>query len=175
MRGRHQLENASIAIAIAEELQDVGLDVQLSIFDASIESVTHPGRLEYRGNVLLDGAHNVGGAKALAEYLDEFEKRPITLVFGAMREKNVEEIAAILFPLAEKIVLTEPANSRALSYGEILMAMPAGISQLAVFATDKVENAIEIARDITPADGIILVTGSLYLVGEAKRILSSQI
>jgi len=175
MRGRHQLENASIAIAIAEELQDVALDLQLSIFDASIETVTHPGRLEYSGKFLFDGAHNAGGAKALAEYLEEFEKRPITLVFGAMREKNVEEIAAILFPRAERIVVTEPDNARALSYGEILMAMPAGISQLAVFATDKVENAIEIARDITPADGIILVTGSLYLVGEAKRILNLQI
>jgi len=175
MRGRHQLENASIAITIAEELQDVGLDIQLSIFDASIEGVTHPGRLEYDGKFIFDGAHNVGGAKALAAFIAEYEKRPITMVFGAMNDKSVAAILSILAPIAERMVVTEPSNSRSLAYSELLEKLPSSLSKEKTFATDHVQKAITIAREITPADGIILVTGSLYLVGEVKRILSSQI
>ena len=97
------------------------------------------------------------------------------MVFGAMNDKSVAEIFTILAPLADRIVLTEPSNSRSFSYDELLEQLPGGISKEQTFAADSVKNAIEIAEAITPSDGIILVTGSLYLVGEAKTILRSQI
>ncbi len=179
LKGRHQIENAQTAINLAQaliyEFVIFPFDDKEYYVVEGLRMAKHPGRLEYRGKYLFDGAHNIGGAKALAEYLYEFEKRQITLVFGAMREKNVTEILDTLAPLVERIVFTEPSNTRSLSYVEILDHLPAEISRRRTFATDAVVNAIDIAETITPDGDIILVTGSLYLVGEVKKILQSQI
>ncbi len=174
LKGNHQVENARITVLLAETLKKHFAITDQTIIDG-LAIARHPGRLEYRGNYLFDGAHNAGGAKALAAFIDEYEKRPVTMVFGAMNDKNVAEILSILAPIAERIVVTEPSNSRSLSYAELLDELPSNLSKEKTFATDHVQQAITIAREITPADGIILVTGSLYLVGEVKRILSSQI
>lgn len=171
LSGRHQIENAYTAIMIATTLgNDFNAEITEEQIRLGVANACHPGRLEYQGRYLFDGAHNIGGANALAAYLNEFEKRPITLVFGAMRDKDIAEITSISFPLATKIVLTEPENPRALSFEELLDQMPAVIPRQSVFVTDRVANAITIAETVTPEDGIILVTGSLYLVGEVKRL-----
>jgi len=170
LAGRHQLENAKVAILVAETLKGHFPISSQDIIDG-LENARHPGRLEYQGRYLFDGAHNIGGATALVNYLKEFEKRSITIVFGAMRDKEIAEIATILFPLAARIVLTEPENSRSQSYEELLEQIPDDISRLNVFAADSVEKALTIAETMTPDDGIILVTGSLYLVGEVKQVL----
>lgn len=176
LKGRHQIENARIAVMLSEVLRfDFGLNINRDSIIDGLEDARHPGRLEYVGQYLFDGAHNIGGAHALAEFIREFETRPLTLVFGAMNDKNVAEILAILAPLAERIIVTEPSNTRSLSYQELLEQMPSGMSKERTFATDNVKSAIDIASEITPDDGIILVTGSLYLVGEVKSILQSQI
>ncbi len=176
LAGKHQIENASTSVMVSEILRvDFSLSIDEEAVWKGLEDVRHPGRLEYQGRYLFDGAHNVGGADALAAFISEYEKRPITMVFGAMNDKSVAEIFTILAPLADRIVLTEPSNSRSFSYDELLEQLPGGISKEQTFAADSVKNAIEIAEAITPSDGIILVTGSLYLVGEAKTILRSQI
>ena len=173
LKGSHQLENAKVAILLVESLINSGFAISKEIVTRGIEYAKHPGRLEYSGNYLFDGAHNVAGASALADYLKEFETRPLTLVFGAMRDKNIKDIAETLFHLASRIVITEPANLRALSYEEILDAMPSDLDKQSTFVTKTVANALVIAAEITPADGIILITGSLYLVGEVKKILNN--
>ncbi len=172
--GRHQVDNAKVALLVAEELVRRFTILQSDIC-LGLRNASHPGRLEYQGNYLFDGAHNIGGANALAEYVREFETRPITLVFGAMRGKNVSEILEILAPLAERIILTEPSNSRSLSYEELRERLPTEMSKERAFVTDNVMSAVDIANNITRDEGIILVTGSLYLVGEVKKILKSQI
>jgi len=173
--GKHQIENACTTVLIAEQLREkFGLPIHEETWKG-LKDAVHPGRLEYDGKFLFDGAHNTGGAKALAAFIDEYEERPITMLYGAMNDKNVAEMLSILAPIVERMVLTEPSNSRSLAYSDLLEKLPSNLSKEKTFATDHVENAITIAREITPADGIILVTGSLYLVGEAKRILSSQI
>jgi len=174
LKGSHQVENSAVAVAVTNEISAY-FKISGAEISAGLKNTRNPGRLEYRGRYLFDGAHNIGGAKALAEFLSEFEKRPITLIFGAMREKNVKEILNELAPFAERIIFTEPANTRSLSYGELLEYLPAEITRERTFATDRVVNAIQIAETVTPDDGIILVTGSLYLVGEVKKILKSQI
>lgn len=182
LKGRHQFENAQTAIQAAKALLYHGafLDLQegegedeIRILEG-LQKALHPGRLEYAGKYLFDGAHNIGGANALAEYIHEFETRPITLVFAAMRDKKVAEILSILIPLADRIVVTKPVNSRSLSYQEILEQLPSNISKEKTFATNAVANAIDIANEITPEGGIILFTGSLYLVGEAQKLLKAQ-
>jgi len=174
LRGRHQIENARISVLLAEVLRvDFHLKISSSNVLDGLENARHPGRLEYAGRFLFDGAHNTGGVRALAEYIVEYEKRPITLVFGAMRDKNIAEILAVVAPLVERIVITQPSNSRSAPYDELLRRLPSNISKEKTFATDNVASAIDIADNVTPPGGIILVTGSLYLVGEVKKIIKA--
>lgn len=174
MLGVHQFENASVAVALAEMLQDEGFAISNRDICIGLENARHSGRLEYIDNVLLDGAHNVEGAKALAEYLNEFVDRPVTLIFGAMKDKDVSDIVEILFPLAENIVLTKPSNSRAMSVEMLAAFLPKKIDRENAYLDADIVSAIDTARRIVSADGIILVTGSLYLVGEVKKLLNNQ-
>jgi dihydrofolate synthase/folylpolyglutamate synthase len=177
LRGDHQIENAETAIRIAKALRDQEKFANGEPSDGSVieglQRANHPGRLETVGKYLLDGAHNSGGAYALAEYIRDKKTRPITLIFGAMSDKNVSEMLKTLAPLAARIVVTEPLNPRSVSYNELLETLPADVSKERTFATNNVASAIAIANAVTPDDGIILVTGSLYLVGEAKKLLQN--
>ncbi len=179
LRGAHQTENAQTAVQIAKALKYDGLflafkdgEQEFRIVEG-LEKAQHPGRLEYVGNFLLDGAHNIGGARALRAYLDEFERRPITLIFGAMKEKDIREIAEIIWPRAERVILTRPANTRALSPDELWAQASASFDKSKVVKTENVADALEKAREFTPPGGIILVTGSLYLVGEVKKLFNN--
>ncbi len=121
--------------------------------------------------MLFDGAHNVAGALALRAYLDEFMRSGITLVFGAMADKNLEQMAAILFPVAKRLVLTQPQSPRAATIETLKeLAATAGHSKHLYFS-ESAAAAIEIAKDITPQAEVICITGSLYLVGEIQSAL----
>ncbi len=173
LAGRHQIENASIAVATARILGD-----HFSIRDehivAGVETAKHPGRLESVGEFLLDGAHNIGGARALREYLDENIGQPITMIFGSMAEKDVKGIASILFPRANRLILTRPDNSRALSPETLLHAVSEDFDREKIFLTDATATAVEKAREISGSDDLILVTGSLYLVGEVRSMITAE-
>ena len=172
--GKHQIENAKVAILLAEILQDRFAITPQNIIHG-LENTRHPGRLEYVGKFLFDGAHNIAGAKALREYLDEFVKQPITMILAAMKDKEIGEIGKILFPKAETLIVTRADNSRSLDPGAIATHVPDGIEAKKLIVTQSVGEALKKAVEITDDSSVILVTGSLYLVGEAKRILRSQI
>jgi dihydrofolate synthase/folylpolyglutamate synthase len=174
LRGRHQAVNACVAIGLAEELGQSGYAINRAEIIAGLESARHAGRLEIHEaspRILFDGAHNAAGAQALRDYLDEFVSAPVTLVFGAMRDKDLAEITRILFPAARRLILTEATNPRAASV-EMLANIAARFidSQTITLAPD-IDEALTRALAQTPPDGIICVTGSLYLVGEAQSIL----
>jgi dihydrofolate synthase / folylpolyglutamate synthase len=173
MPGRHQWTNANLAIYLAENLRDFGFKISKENVETGLETARHRGRLEFRRNFLFDGAHNIAGAKALREYLDEFVKQPITLVFGAMRDKDLTEIAAILFPKAESIIFTKPDNPRAMETAELMKFLPAEFNRENVHQTQTVEEALKLAPSLAKR-GIVCVTGSLYLVGEAQKILGEN-
>ncbi len=175
LAGRHQIENAKLAVLVGEELAR-RFPMLKSHIPQGIERARHPGRIEYQGDFLFDGAHNVSGAKVLAEFLAEFEQRPITLVFGVMQGKDVAGMSELLFPLAEAIVITRPRNSRALDVAEVLRLAPREHWRDKVIVPEPdVRKALASARRISREGHVIVVTGSLYLVGEAKQILGSQI
>ena len=117
LRGRHQITNAGLAIQLAESLRSRGFTIPKSAIINGIQETRHLGRLSLHlgTSMLLDGAHNPGAARALRDYLDEFVKEPLTLVFGAMSDKRLSEMAAILFPGVEHLILTRPDNPRAAS------------------------------------------------------------
>lgn len=171
LRGKHQVDNARIAMMVAEVLNS-DFPINLVQITGGIGRARHHGRLEYLlPNLLVDGAHNPAGAIALRQFLDEFEDRPITLIFGAMRDKAVIEIARILWPTAAKLILTKPATSRALTVEELAVAPPKSISRDKIESAATAEEAFGRAKEVTPPNGVIVVTGSLYLVGEISRLL----
>lgn len=170
LRGRHQLENAATAIVTAENLKDFSIS-RAAIIEG-LETGTHAGRLEIQGNILFDGAHNAAGAKALGDFLQEFIRNKITLVFAVMRDKDLSEIASILFPLAENLILTRAENPRSAAPEKLREFVPQNFPAEKVFVVESVSEAIKKAREITAPENLICVTGSLYLVGEAKSIIS---
>jgi dihydrofolate synthase/folylpolyglutamate synthase len=177
LRGRHQLTNASVAVALAESLAEDGFPITREHVVAGLENAEHAGRLELDARhapaLLLDGAHNPAGARALRAYLDEFAGGRVTLVFGAMRDKALAEIGATLFPAAEHLVLTEPRNPRAASVAELLRAVPLPPASSTITLAPSSRDALAIARTHTPPGGLVCVTGSLYLVGEVKSLLET--
>jgi dihydrofolate synthase/folylpolyglutamate synthase len=177
LRGRHQVTNAAVAIALAESLRERGFEISPDAVKCGIESAAHPGRLEFweaRPPMLFDGAHNPAAARALRDFLNEFVKQPITMIFGAMRDKALSEMAATLFPKARAVILTELDNPRAASIETLKAAAPRDFDQTNVHQAPSVEEALLIAQDITAGDGLICVTGSLYLIGAVQEILSHQ-
>jgi dihydrofolate synthase/folylpolyglutamate synthase len=170
LRGRHQIENAAIAVGLAVGLRK-HFQIREETIEEGLENAFHPGRLEYIGCFLLDGAHNIAGAKALAAYLDEFVDKPITMIFGAMKEKDVSGIAQILWPRTERLILTRLNNSRSTTADELSDFVPENFDRERIVLTNSVEDAMTAAGSA----GLVVVTGSLYLVGEVKRILSFRI
>jgi dihydrofolate synthase / folylpolyglutamate synthase len=173
LAGLHQFENAQIAAAIAVVLREY-FPISDTHIASGLEHASHPGRLELAGQFLFDGAHNIGGAKALRAFLDEFIDSPITMVFGSMEDKDIAEIASILFPRATRLILTRPRNSRAQSPDRILLSMPADIDRDHVYVIDNVEDAIAKAEAISESGDLVLVTGSLYLIGDVKKLLARE-
>jgi dihydrofolate synthase/folylpolyglutamate synthase len=117
--------------------------------------------------IILDGAHNPAGARAVAAYLERFcAGRRVWLVYGAMRDKAVAEMSAILFPLAREVILTAPDQARAVR-PELIREM---VSHPRLRIAPRVADALAAAREAAPED-VVLVTGSLFLVGEARALL----
>ena len=184
--GRHQLRNVALAIAAAEELskQGLGRNANPGITPASIErgvrEVRWPGRFQVVAahdgwpEIVLDVAHNPAGAWALRSALSEqYDGRPMIFVFGAMRDKAIAEMAEILFPLAERVIAARPDNPRSASTEEIQQAGSRTGAEIEAIAG--VPDAMQRARSLAGADSVVVVTGSIYLVGEAMRVLHLRI
>jgi dihydrofolate synthase/folylpolyglutamate synthase len=177
LRGRHQASNASTALALAEVMREQNFPVTREGIIEGLEIAEHAGRLELLAcepSLLFDGAHNASGARALRDYLDEFVHGPVTLVFGVMRDKELDEIAATLFPAAHELILTRPTNARAASLDTLeQLAASHGVNSSPFFASTPAE-ALRVAAERTPHGGIICVTGSLYLIGEVKSLIARR-
>ena len=166
LAGEHQVENALTA-ALALSL--LGLTTQA--IEAGIAIARWPGRLEHVSGspeVILDGAHNPAGARALAAYIRRFYSgRPVRLIYGAMRDKAIEEISAILFPLAQQVIVTAPRQARALAPETMLQ-----ISDHPNLTTAPgIEEALASAHALAGPTDVIFVTGSLFLVAEARAVI----
>jgi dihydrofolate synthase/folylpolyglutamate synthase len=172
--GRHQLRNVALAIAAAVELNSFGFKVTAADIERGIRETSWPGRLQLLEKdgqkYLLDVAHNPAGAWALRSALSTyFEDRPLVLVFAALRDKAIVEMADILFPLADHVVVTHVNNPRAASPDEIRQAgarTGADISSQPTPAT-----ALQAAKALAQRKALVVVTGSIYLVGEALQHL----
>ena len=175
--GRHQLRNLSLAITAAEELNRFGFAITPQHVEQGVRATRWPARFQvipgedgFR-EIVLDVAHNPAGAWALRSALSNFyEGRPLTLVFGAMRDKAIGEIADILFPLAETVVVTHADNPRSARPQEI--ATLAAHTHAEILVEESVRSAIERARKLAASKGVVVITGSMYIVGEALGVLT---
>jgi dihydrofolate synthase/folylpolyglutamate synthase len=175
--GRHQLRNIALAVAAAEELGKRGVSgITSESIERGIRETHWPGRFQVLAaqqgwpEIVLDVAHNPAGAWALRSALAErYDDRPLIFVFGAMRDKAISEMAEILFPLARRVIATRPENPRAASPEEIQQA--AGRTGSDVELVAETGLALERARAGAGSQDVLVVTGSIYLVGEAMRLL----
>jgi dihydrofolate synthase/folylpolyglutamate synthase len=170
------LRNIALAIAAAEELSKQGFPVTAESIEQGIRETRWPGRFQVipatdaAPEYVLDVAHNPAGAWALRSTLsNSYEDRRLIFVFGAMRDKAISEMCEILFPMAERIVATQAHNPRSATAQEIRDAAHRTHAEIELLPD--VPSALARAAEIAGADGIIVITGSIYVVGEAMRAL----
>ena len=166
LAGEHQVSNALTAIAALHLLHTPGVAIE-----EGIRLARWPGRLELvvrQPEVVLDGAHNPAGAAALARHIQRFYAgRQVRLIFGAMRDKAVAEAAGVLFPAADEVILTAPSHPRAVR--------PEAIRDLVdhprLRVAPSLREALNLLEPVAP-EGAVFITGSLFLVGEARSLLT---
>jgi dihydrofolate synthase / folylpolyglutamate synthase len=179
--GRHQLRNVALAIATAVELNEQGIcAITAKSIERGIRETHWPGRFQVIAahaewpEMVIDVAHNPAGAWALRSALSEhYEDRPLIFVFGAMRDKAISEMAEILFPLAERVIATRPDNPRAASPEEIRRA--AARTGVDLEEMENVKSALDRARTLANPSSVLVVTGSIYLVGEVMSITGAEV
>lgn len=172
--GRYQVDNACLALAAAECLQTAGIALTGEHIRTGLAQARWEGRLErvaVRPDIYLDGAHNPASATVLARTVAEMKRsyRKTILVMGILADKDWRGIAAALLPLADSIIVTRPAYSRALDTERLAAEAGAGGAQVSSAPT--VVEALAAAQAAAASDDLILVTGSLYVVGEAREAL----
>lgn len=183
LQGRHQLDNAACALAAVETAIDVGLAIDEGSIRQGLDNVQWPGRLELirrHPDLLLDGAHNVQAAEALAAHLKELQGRGapgsrgrLIYIFGMMRDKDRRGVmnCLALVPRASHFILTRAAHPRAAEPQEL--ARDGEDLGLRLEITATVSEALACARALATRDDTICVTGSLLVVGEVRAILEN--
>src|ERR1700719_1814423 len=168
LAGRFQLQNAINAVAAARLLSARGYRIPDKAIEGGISAAIWPGRLEKLQSgpdIYMDGAHNPGAARELAAFWEEnFAGRKIFVVYGACRDKALDEIAGVLFPRAAEVVFTEPRTSRAISAAQLSEIAAHHATRSSVMAD--AEQALDYVLSKAAPQDAILVTGSLYLVGQ---------
>jgi dihydrofolate synthase/folylpolyglutamate synthase len=167
---RFQLQNALNAVATARVLANVGFHITDNAIAAGVSNTVWPGRLEKlqaHPDVYVDGAHNPAAAREVAAFLAQnFASRKIWLIFGALRDKSVDEVAGQLFPLAAEVVFTEPRTPRAISASQL--AEIAGYHAHHYETIPDAERACDHVLAEAQLDDAIFICGSLYLVGQLR-------
>jgi dihydrofolate synthase/folylpolyglutamate synthase len=178
MLGRHQIDNACLALAAAECVNEAGLALPEAAMRQGIEQTAWEGRLERvsrKPDIYLDGAHNPASARVLARTIEDMKRgyRKVILVIGILADKDFRGILSELAPIADRVVVTKPQYSRAMD----LSALAGEIRRIhgSVDTGDTVAKAVAQARDMASPDDLILVAGSLYVVGDARAVLVQDV
>lgn len=173
--GEHQLKNAATAITAIEIIRDFGVSIPRQAIYEGLLKTKWPGRLEKvheNPRVIIDGAHNGAGADALAHTMDTyFEGDEVILVLGILGDKEVEAIISRICPLARTVILTKPHNPRAMDPNKLAEKVLKYKDE--VIIEPDIIKAIDKAMDLAKDKGMVLICGSLYLVGTARSYLVS--
>lgn len=168
--GKHQIVNAAVAVGVMRALEDQGIKVGSAAIRKGLEHTRWPGRCEPVGKrpwVILDGAQNVASAQAIKQAVkDNFKYQRLILVLGISRDKDIKGICQQLKSLADAIILTKASNPRASSPAELARHF----RDKETYTTDNVKLAKALARRLVKKQDLILVTGSLFVVGEYRDV-----
>jgi dihydrofolate synthase/folylpolyglutamate synthase len=174
MLGGYQVDNACLALAAIECLRDAGIAVNEAALRRGLERARWEGRLErvaQKPDIYLDGAHNPASARMLAGAVTDMKRayRRLVLVLGILGDKDYRGIISEIVPLADHVIVTKPGYSRAMD----LAALSAEVRAVhrSVDMAETVNKAIVRAREIAASDDLILITGSLYVVGDARAAI----
>lgn len=195
MRGSYQRRNASLSLAALNMLAGKGFLVSPEEVRAGLLEVRWPGRLEYivldrktRGQIhnpapndpdlvhyLLDGAHNPAGVDSLVLTLkEEYDYRRLVVVWGAMVDKDLSRTVPAIAAMADRIVLTRPSGERAATPEQLLACLPAPLQEKAELVADVIQ-ALKVAESAAGPGDIIVVAGSLYLIGAVRTFLVGEL
>jgi dihydrofolate synthase/folylpolyglutamate synthase len=174
MLGRHQAGNACLALAAAECLGRSGMAIPEDAMRSGLAQAVWEGRLErvaQQPDIYLDGAHNPASAQVLADAVLDLKRsyRRVVLVVGILKDKDYRGILDRLVPLADRVIATRPNYSRALDRADLAAEISALHRDVA--STESVAEAIDLARREARGDDLIIITGSLYTVGDARAAL----
>jgi dihydrofolate synthase/folylpolyglutamate synthase len=177
LAGRHQIHNARVAIATLECVAErAGFDVEPDAVREGLRNVRWPGRLQWipgdgnEPNLLLDGAHNPAGAKALARHLDTLARPAPLVLLGVMRGKLLDEMIGTLAPRIHGVVIACPSVRRAADPDEVAALVRKYVDRVEVVPDTAA--ALDRAKSLAGTERDVLVTGSLYLVGEVLSLLT---
>jgi len=169
LKGDHQLGNAAIALCTAELLSMLGFGMDQREVYAGLSQVTWPGRLQIikeKPTIILDGAHNVDGIRTLVNFLKkQFPDRKRLLIFGVMKDKEYEKMLEELLPSVDEVIFTSSTNERALLPESMKKFAPK-----AVIVKDAAR-ALKKVKSMSEENDVIIITGSLYLIGECMAII----
>jgi dihydrofolate synthase/folylpolyglutamate synthase len=174
LTGRHQVLNAATALTALTVLKSQGVPMTETSIYRGMERATWPGRIEVLQKnpyIILDGAHNASGASALRYALEEyFVEKPITMVIGILKDKEVKTILEELCPLANSVIVTKPDSHRAMEPYELAEMVDGYCPNVVI--ENCVDRAVKLGLSQADKDGVLLFTGSLYLVGRVRHFLS---
>lgn len=179
LHGEHQAHNALAALAAVEALVAGGGALDGGVVEVAFADVDSPGRLELvrsSPTVLVDGAHNPAGAEALVAAVEEaFAFQRIVGVVGAMADKDPESILAVLEPYLAEVVVTRASNPRAMEVDDLAEIAVDVFGEDRVHVRERLDEAVTLAADLAERDvergAAVLVTGSIYLVAEARVLM----
>ena len=173
LAGRYQVANAAVAVGILEELESRGWQITDDAIVAGLSRVSWPGRLElFRSGgaeVLVDAAHNPAGARALADHLGSIGWDKVTLVFGAMQDKDVEGMLSAIVPRCATIICTTPDTARAMPAAELAQLAEALTRGAAIVRA--IDEPVAALAHATASRGRVVVAGSIFLIGPLRDIL----
>jgi len=172
LAGKHQISNAALALGAVELIEDAGFRVEEAAISEGLKQARWEGRLEilqHSPMLLVDGAHNPAGVATLCRALqNDFPHRRLILLFGVLGDKDYRTMAKRLFPLADRVILTRPNSKRSLSPEELRLA--AGRFHGDIEVVENPGDALRYALSLAGEGDLVCAAGSLYLVGEVKKL-----
>ncbi len=175
--GAHQAQNALTAFAVLEKLQRMGWKIELENIQHGFAQVKWPGRFEILQHdplVIIDSAHNLDSAEKLAQTVrDYLPGKPLTLIFGASEDKDVTGMFKVLAPVSQKIIVTQSVHPRSFDsaqLGEVAKSFSPDVT-----VEPKLEGALKKALKETPPDGVVLVTGSIFVAAGIREFMTEKV
>ncbi|MCL2854495.1 MAG: bifunctional folylpolyglutamate synthase/dihydrofolate synthase [Defluviitaleaceae bacterium] len=174
--GEHQRENARVVLSACAALMDLGVNLRPEHIRYGLKNARHPARMEIMGEnptLILEGAHNLQGALACACNMRQmFAGQEITVLIGILKDKEIGEIVTALTGFASRVVFTRPMYEfKAATPQELQLSVNLDDDHMEQYVEEDCIKALHLAQKITPADGVILCTGSLYLMGDIRKYL----